>query len=69
MSRKLRPFGGTNTFQLYDIPTITGWLERLIMAEEERDDVAPHLKTPRGKRLSKAYDALQLLTEICEQES
>lgn len=68
MSRKLRPFGEDNMLGA-DIPRLTGILEALIHAEEERGDIGAHEKTPRGKRLSKAYDALQFLNEICEQEA
>jgi hypothetical protein len=66
MSR-LKSFGhGCKLHELgYTITAVTGYLEALIDSEEENG--ADHLsKTQRGKRLSKAYDALQLLNDIVE---
>lgn len=65
---KLRPFGD-NPHRQYlgmSVPGITGHLESLIHEEEDRGDIAPHDKTPRGRRLNAAYDALAKLTEVCE---
>jgi len=62
---KLRPFGDEENGTI-DIPYLIGYLEQLIQAEEERGDIGAHERTPRGRRLSKAYDALALLNEVDE---
>lgn len=54
----MRAFGEKSTAaeQGFDLQTITGWLEDMIQDEEERGHPL----------VSKAYDALQLLTEIAD---
>lgn len=62
---RLRPFGN-NIEGTINIPYLVGYLESLIQAEEERGDISASDRTPRGRRLDKAYDALALLTEVCD---
>ena len=65
MSR-LRPFGD-NPHRQYlgmTVESLMGHLESLIHEEEDRGDVAAHSKTPRGRRLSRAYDALAALEDV-----
>ncbi len=67
MSR-LRPFGD-NPHRQYlgmSISCITGHLESLINDEEERGDISAQDKTPRGRRLNAAYEALDRLYEVIE---
>lgn len=59
--RTTKAFGEKSTAaeQGFDLQTIVGWLEDMITDEEERG----HPLVP------KAYDALQLLTEIADGDS
>lgn len=62
---KLKEFGGNGHSKRYgvDLPYLVGWLESLINDEE---DTCKGLYGPKQRRLEKAYDALQLLTDVME---
>lgn len=64
MSR-LRPFGWSEDWPAYpDTDQIIGYLEALIRDEEERGDISAADPTPRGRRLNRAYAALDALHSI-----
>ena len=66
---KLRPFGEAEDMGTIDTSFLVGYLESLISNEEERGDIAAHHKTPRGKRLNKAYEALDLLYDVGQHDT
>jgi hypothetical protein len=61
--KKLKEFGaGSKTLECgYDLEMLVGHIEALI--QDEEDNV---ITKRRAERLSKAEDALQLLTEVLE---
>lgn len=63
---KLKPFGaGGTSIENGDLAHHVGWLEAL--ASDEAETVTSH-RGPKGKRLAKVEDAIQLLNEALEAE-